>query len=501
MELRHWIGHRAARTPDRTALEWQGTKISYRELAGRIERAASALAGLGVGRGDRVAILAYNGPHYIELLFAAAHLGAIVVTLNWRLAPPEWGYILDHSGARLIVADREFWPALDTLPLPAVRRAGVDFAATAIGPAPPPGGSPDAPLLLVYTSGTTGRPKGALHTQATLAANAVAGVDAHDMIPDDRILTFLPMFHVGGINNQTLPALSIGATVILQARFAPDTALAAIAADRPSIVLLVPAVMKAMIEHPQWAAADLSSLRFAMAGSSVIPVELIRAFHRRGVPVGQIYGSTETGPVSIVLKQADAVRKEGAAGRPALGVEARVVDEAGQDVAAGRAGEIVLRAPNLMTGYWRDPTATAEAFLDGWFRTGDVGHLDDEGFYWIDERKKDMIISGGENVYPAEVEAVLDTCPAIAEAAVVARPHPTWGEVPVAVVVRRAGAALERSDVLALFPGRLAKFKHPHDVVFADTLPRNAMGKVLRYRLRETVYGPNAADTAKNPQK
>lgn len=483
-----WIDTHAARTPDKPALRWQGAGISYAELARRIEKTAAALAhDHGVRHGDRIAILAYNGPHYLELLFAAARLGAIVVTLNWRLAPPEYGYILEHSGAKLIVCDAEFATGVDGLGL-GLKRIDIDVAANSASAPAPRDGRADDPVLLVYTSGTTGRPKGALHTQATLAANARLGVDAHDMTADDRILTFLPMFHVGGLNNQTLPALSVGATVIVQGRFAPADALAAIAAERPTIVLLVPAVMKALIEHPGWAAADLSSLRFAMAGSSVVPVELIRAFHRRAVPVGQIYGSTETGPVSIVLKQDDALRKEGSCGLPALDTEARVVDAGGRDLPPGQSGEILLRAPNLMRGYWRDPQATEEAFTQGWFHTGDIGHRDEDGFYWVDERKKDMIISGGENIYPAELEAVLEACPAIAEAAIIAGPDEKWGEVPVAVVVKRPGAELTEAEVLALFAGKLARFKHPRGVVFAEALPRNAMGKVLRYQLRDR-YG------------
>ena len=305
------------------------------------------------------------------------------------------------------------------------------------------------------------------------------------MTPADRILTFLPMFHVGGLNNQTLPALSVGATVILQQRFVPDAALQAIEQERPTLVLLVPAVMKALVEHPRFAATDLSSLRFAMAGSSVVPVELLRAFHRRGLPVGQIYGSTETGPVSIVLKREDAMRKEGACGVPALGCAVRIVDEAGRDVPAGQSGEVLIKAPNLMIGYWQDVGATRAAMNDGWYRTGDIGRLDAEGFYWVDERKKDMIISGGENIYPAELEAVLDDCPELAESAVIARADAKWGEVPVAVVVRRPGSAVDADAIKRLFEGRLARFKHPHAVVFVDILPRNVMGKVLRYRLRE----------------
>jgi fatty-acyl-CoA synthase len=327
-------------------------------------------------------------------------------------------------------------------------------------------------------------------TQEALIANARNGVDAHALTGNDQVLTFLPMFHVGGLNIQTLPALFVGAAVTLQRRFEPGAALDAIAAVRPSLVLLVPAVMKAMIEHPRWMATDLSSIRLAMAGSSIVPVELIRAFHARGVPVGQVYGSTETGPTAIVLKGDDAMRKEGSTGTPALLCDVRVVDDAGRDVARGQAGEILVRGPNVMRGYWNDSSATAEALIDGWFHTGDVGHQDSEGYFWIDERKKDMIISGGENIYPAELEAVIAECAGVAEASVVARPDAKWGEVPVAVIVRRNGASVTAAEIKTLFEGRLARFKHPHDVVFVEALPRNVMGKVLRYKLRESVRRP-----------
>jgi fatty-acyl-CoA synthase len=306
------------------------------------------------------------------------------------------------------------------------------------------------------------------------------------------VLTFLPMFHVGGLNIQTLPALHAGATVFLQQRFQPGEALQAIARRRPTITLLVPAVMKAMTQHPDWRKTDISSLRIVGAGSSIIPIDLIRAFHVRGVPVCQVYGSTETAPTAIVLRREDAMRKEGSTGTAALHCDIRIVDEQGRDVRGGASGEILVRGPNVMIGYWRDEKATAAAFIDDWFRTGDIGHRDEDSFFWVDERKTDLIISGGENIYPAELEAVLAECPDIADAAVVARTDPKWGEVPVAVVVRRDGAELAPADVKALFGDRLARFKHPHDVLFVDRLPRNVMGKVLRFELRGLVAKPVA---------
>jgi len=246
-------------------------------------------------------------------------------------------------------------------------------------------------------------------------------------------------------------------------------------------------VMKALIEHPAWPATDLSSLRLVGAGSSIVPLELIRAFHARGVAVGQIYGTTETAPTAIVLKREDALRKEGSAGLPALHCDAKIVDAAGRELPHGERGEIVVRGPNLMREYWRAPEATAAALRDGWFHTGDIGHRDAEGYFWVDDRKNDLIISGGENVYPAEVEAILLECPEIADCAVVAKPDPRWGEVPVAIVVPRHGVRPTVETVKHLCEGRLARFKHPHEVLFVGELPRNALGKVLRFQLREAL--------------
>jgi fatty-acyl-CoA synthase len=495
-----WIAANAATRGEHPALICEGRTITTAAFAARIAALAAGFDALGIVPGDRIAILAYNRPDYLALVFAAARLGAIVVTLNWRLAPPEHAAILADAAPRALVVDGELRAGAAALAasLAGIRTIGLGFggdgwmsldevAAAGAGRTAPDAGSDAAPLLLVYTSGTTGRAKGAILTQGAVAWNAENAIAAHDLVPTDRVLTMLPLFHVGGLNIQTLPALKVGATVLLHPRFNPAETLAAIARDKPSVVLLVPAVMKAMIAHPDWPGTDLTSLRLAMAGSSVVPVELIRPFHARGVPVGQVYGATETGPVSIVLKGDDARRKEGSTGKPARHCAARIVDADGRDVAPGARGEILLRGPHITSGYWRDEGATREAFVDGWFRTGDIAHQDADGDFWIDDRKKDMIISGGENIYPAELEAVLEEHPAIAEAAVVARADARWGEVPVAMVVRRAGATLDADQVKALFTGRLARFKHPHEVMFVDSLPRNVMGKVQRFALREML--------------
>jgi fatty-acyl-CoA synthase len=503
MDLSGWIEGWAGQAPDKVAVHFEGADVTYAQMAARVRRLAAALKhGLGVGRGDRVAYLGLNRPEMLDLVFACARLGAMLAPLNWRLAAPEHLYILRDCGARALLAEPDFVGQCEALraALPDMKTVAYDSAAAgwlaydallaeAQGDDANPHVDHACPLLLVYTSGTTGHPKGAVLTQDALFWNAVNAAHAHDLTSADHVLTTLPMFHVGGLNIQTLPALHAGATVTLHRRFDPALSLRDIAARRPTITLMVPATMSATIRHPDFAATDISSLRLVMAGSSTIPEALIRAFHDRFVPVGQVYGSTETAPVAIYLRGSDARARVGSAGRPAVHCGIRIVDEAGNDLPAGKPGEILVKGPNLFLEYWGDPAATAAALDGGWFRSGDIGHRDADGFIWIDDRKKDVVISGGENIYPAELEGVLADCPDIVEAAVVARPDERWGEVAVAVVVGKPGCGLDVADVLALFDGRLARFKHPRDVVFVDALPRNVMGKVLKYELRERLRG------------
>ncbi|MCC6468273.1 MAG: AMP-binding protein [Alphaproteobacteria bacterium] len=500
MTLAAWLERHAAATPGKTAIRFEGRMIDYAEIERRVRAIAALLAAdRGINPGDRVAYLGLNRPEMILLLFACARLGAMLLPLNWRLAPPEHAYILKNAEPKLIFAEEEFRAGLAAI-LPALpsikgKHFGADesqwFGAMALAdatrrPDVPVAGTADSPVLLVYTSGTTGRPKGAVLTQDALEWNALNAADMHALTTDDRVLTVLPMFHVGGLNIQTMPALRAGAEVVLHRRFDPAATLDAIRSIGPTLCVLVPATMQALIDHPSWAAADLSSLRCVTTGSSIVPAPLIHAFHQRGVPVIQVYGSTETAPIAVYQRVEHAGRV-GSTGLPAKYCQACVVDDQGREVAPGVRGEIEVRGPNVMREYWRDPAATAEAFRGAWFRTGDIAHRDADGFFWVDERRKDLIISGGENIYPAELEAVLLEDSSIAECVVVARPHPRWGEEPVAVVVPRAGAACDKAAILARFEGRLARFKHPRDVVVVDRLPRNAMGKVLRYELRAWV--------------
>jgi fatty-acyl-CoA synthase len=437
------------------------------DLDNGIARCAAGLAARGVGRGDRVAFLGQNHPSQVVLLFACARLGAVQVPLNWRLAVPELRLILEDSGARLLLAT----PAFAESAAQAAPDGCAVLDATASWPeAPeaPAAGTSEDTLLLVYTSGTTGRPKGAVLTQSAVAHNAAASRAIFGMTAADHVLTVLPLFHVGGLNIQTVPALLAGATALLHPRFEPSAFIDAVERERPSLSLVVPAVMQALVAHPRWAASDLSSLRAVGAGSSEVPVELIEAFHVKGVPVQQVYGATETCPIAIAQTREEALAAPGSIGRPAPGVEARL---------APGTGEIEVRGPNVMRGYWRAPEATAAALKDGgWFATGDVGRVDAAGRWWFTDRLKHVIVSGGENIYPAEVERVLRSAPGVAECAVVGRPDPRWGEVPVAVVV--PGPDFHAESLPRHFEGRLARFKHPRAVVTVGSLPRTALGKV-----------------------
>ena len=467
------IRRHAEGVPDNIALHFAAKDTSYRQLWHHIEAATEALLSQGVKPGDRVAWLGLNDPKMIVLLFALARLGAILLPLNYRLAPAEIQAILDHAEAGFLLADPTYQPTADALKVPAAR------SLSEVTP------GEDKPVLLVYTSGTTGKPKGALHTQAGLLANCVESQHAHGFTPQDHILTALPMFHVGGLCIQTLPALSAGAQVTIHARFDADTWLHDVQTRRPTMSLLVPATLRAVISNPRFPSADLSSLQLLNAGSSPVPVSLIDAFHQRGIPVCQVYGTTETGPVSIYLQRHEAMRHAGSAGRAGVNVNVRLVDESGADVSLGQIGEIWLRAPNLMREYWRDPHNPS--FQNGWFHTGDLARCDEDGFYWVAGRSKDMIISGGENIYPAEIENILADCPQIAEAAVLGVPDERWGEAAVAVVVLAPGARLSAGDVLQLLEGKLARFKHPRQVVFVEVLPKTALGKVQKSELARSL--------------
>ena len=515
MDLSDLIDRNAAFTPSKPAIRCAGAALSYGELARQIAQCALALnAELKVGRGDRVAILAANHPAYLVLLYACARLGAMLVPINWRLAVPEQLFILRDAAVKALILEHDLAAVIGPLAeaLPEARIVGLDFAPArgarlseliegAGGQNRWPRGDASLPLLILYTSGTTGWPKGAVLRQEALLFNAIMSQHMHDMTAQDHVLSVLPMFHVGGLNIQTTPALQLGATVTLQRRFAPEAALAAIASDAPTLMVLVPATMQAMIHHARWQQTGLDSLRALTTGSTQVPQRLIDAFTQRGVPVLQVYGSTETCPLAVYSRLCGDWRRLGSCGLPGLCCEAKIVDEGGREVAPGRPGEVIVRGPNVFIEYRGNQQASAEALRDGWYYTGDIGTRDCDGYFFIHDRKHNMIISGGENIYPAEVERVLHQHEDIAEAAVIGRPDHRWAEVPVAYVVPHPGAAPEPAAIEAFCLAQLARYKVPRQFVFVDALPRNAMGKVQHFRLKElAAQGALAAALRRPPQ-
>ena len=503
MDLCSLIERNAAFTPDKPAIHFEDETLSYAAFGTRVAQTACALQfELGITRGDRVAILSLNRPDYLVLLYACARLGAILVPMNWRLAVAEQMFILADAAPKALVLEQAFAPVLPALAeqLPDARVVGLDFT-------PQRGKSFDAllagdhrndvdqvadlscPLLIVYTSGTTGRPKGAVLRQDALLWNGVMSQHMHGLTSDDHVLTVLPLFHVGGLNIQTTPALHHGATITLHARFSPDATLTAFAQGRPTLTVLVPATIQAVTEHSAWAGTDLSSLRGVATGSSIVPPHLIDRIVGRGVPVLQVYGSTETCPIAIYTRINGDRSRDGSTGLPGLCCEASVVDHNGNAVAPGMPGEIVVRGPNVFTGYWRNADATRSALQGGWYRTGDIARRDTDGYFWVLERKNNLIISGGENVYPAEIERVLVEHADIVECGVIGRADPRWDEVPVAFIVKRQGASLSADDVKAHLQSQLARFKLPRDIIFVDDLPRTALGKVQHHLLRQLDEG------------
>ena len=502
MDLSDLIARNAAFTPHKVALRYDGGSLTYAAFAERIAAAARALKSvLGVGRGDRIAILAANHPDYLVLLYACARLGALLLPLNWRLALPEQLFILADASVKVLLLQDAFAALVAPLrkkhPDVRILRLADDaegdtfdgLLAQGHGDERNPHVDMRSPLLLVYTSGTTGRPKGAVLRQEALLWNAVMSQHMHDLTASDHVLTVLPLFHVGGLNIQTTPALQFGASVTLHARFDPGAALAAIEAERPTLLVLVPATIQALIEHPGFPTTDLSSVRAVSTGSTQVPQALIDALTARSLPVLQVYGSTETSPIAIYTRLGGDLSRSGSTGLPGLCCEARIVDESGAEAPNGTAGEVAVRGPNVFFEYWGNQTATGEALREGWYLSGDIGRRDADGYFTIVDRKKNLIISGGENIYPAEIERVLLDHPGVAEAAVIGRPDPRWQEVPVAYVVRRARARVSGEEIATHVAGELARFKVPRDVIFVDSLPRNALGKVQHFLLRQ-MTGP-----------
>ena len=498
-----WLARREALSPHKIALidSLRGDRaITYREWNRAANRTAHLLCALGVGKGDRVAILAANCVEYLDLWFACGKLGAILQTLNWRLAPAELAGLVADAEPRVFIAGANFAGTAQRILASANSQArpitlGPEFDglrdAQPDTPLPDPGLCDDDPWVICYTGGTTGLPKGALLTHGSITANSVNTVMSWGLDSDDIAILNAPLFHTGGLNVFTAPLVHCGGTSIVCASFDADQVFDLVERAGVTVFFGVPTMFIALQQHPRWATADFSRLKIVISGGAACPLPVFERFWARGVDFKTGYGLTEAGPNTFWLPRELVRAKPGAVGWPLFHVHVQIRDEHGAECGPDQVGELFIRGPHVAAGYWRRPEETARAIdAAGWLTTGDLARRDADGCYTIVGRSKDMIISGGENVYPAEVESVLHGHPDVAEAAVVGVPDPKWGEVGRAYIVPRAGAAPSADGLTAFCQTQLARFKIPKSFVLVDSLPKTGAGKVDKKAL---VHGPDVS--------
>ncbi len=485
------LAHHARNTPGKAIAVFGDEPVTYAEMEARAKGLAGGLHARGVGAGDVVALLSYNCIEFIETMFAANYVGAIAMPINWRLAAPEVRYILDHSGARAFVYDDALADlAIDAATDMDIVRIPLSSFGEVRAPdaVPPPRVRSDGDALhrLMYTSGTTGRPKGVMITHANLAWKNFAHLVEFGITSADLGLACGPLYHVGALDLTTTTLIAAGATTIIHRVFDAGAVVDEIERSHVTTVWLAPAMVNAIMALPDIDGRDLSSVRLIINGGEKMPIPLIERIKRTfpSAWFADAYGLTETVSGDTFLDRDSIITKLGSVGRPCMFLDLDIWDDDGRSLPAGERGEVVLRGPKVCKGYWRDPDATAQAFAGGWFHTGDIGVRDEDGYLWIVDRLKDMIVSGGENIAGSEVERVLYEHDAVLEAAVVGRPDDRWGEVPVAFVALRPGASATTDDLIEHCHAQLAKFKVPKDVIFVDALPRNPSGKVLKRDLR-----------------
>ncbi len=488
-----WIGHHADLSPDAVALidDGRDLTLTYAALEDRSRRLAAWMAANGVGAGDRVAILAGNTTDVFEALFACAKLTSILVPLNWRLAVPELQFIVDDCRPEVLIYEDTYAEVSLDLNTPVKLQLGDDYEAAKAGADPttvgPVTATHDDAWAILYTSGTTGHPKGAICTHGMFFWNAINIGHAVGLTAASTNLNVLPTFHSGGLNLYTTPCLHLGARSINLREFDPARVLELLVSGEITHFFGVPAIYQFLAEHPGWADADLSKVQSWACGGAPMPVALLQRYADRGVVIRQGMGLTETSPTVFLTDAAHAIAKVGSVGKPALHTEIRVVDEDGEDVGVDEIGELWVRGPNVTPGYWERPEANEASFTDGWLHTGDAARIDADGYVYIVDRWKDMYISGGENVYPAEVEQVLFHHPNVMDVAVIGIPDERWGEVGMAVVVPRDTTSFAGDELIAFCDEKLARYKIPKRVTTIGELPRNAAGKVLKRELRESL--------------
>ncbi|WP_293389443.1 long-chain fatty acid--CoA ligase [Nevskia sp.] len=498
--LAEWFRRRALRAPERAALSFKDHTLSYGEMQKSIERMAAVFVSGGVRAGDRVAWLSLNHSLIMVALFACARIGAIFVPLNFRLSRPELADIINDAGAHTLVADTQHAAVIEPAraELPCRRYLLLDEAELGWGslsagmsdelPVPAAvNGLPDDVALLIYTSGTTGRPKGVMLSNGNLWTNNINWLLASDYTSQDVTLNCAPLFHVGGICVVLLPTLLVGGHVVLQQSFDPLQFLNDLERYKVTVTFAVPAMMLFASQHERYLSADLSAMRLIVAGGAPVPEPLLHTYNARGIPVSQCYGMTEATAGVTFLETERAITKLGSCGRPGLLTEVKLIDRDGNTITTpGERGEICMRGGNITQGYWNRPAETAAALdADGWMHSGDGAWVDADGFYTMCDRIKDMIISGGENIYPAEIESLLYEHPAIAEVAVIGAADARWGETVVVIAVLKAGQGLDLETLLAFVAPRLARYKLPKALHVIETMPRNPNGKIVKTELRK----------------
>lgn len=500
-----WLAKQADLRPDKTALidEATGRRFTYaafHERAGRF--AAVVRQEWRLQPGDRVALLAHNSSDYFEILWGCAKAGVILVCLNWRLAVPELEFIMRDADPVALIYDPPFAAVAaelaETLGLERVMALGDEAGigrlvyesalAQAGHPIVMPATPLDTPWYILYTSGTTGRAKGVIQTHGMVLYNALNIGLAIDLTADDVTLNLLPCFHTGGLNLYANPTFHVGGTAIIQRTFEPATTLRLLA-EEATAFFGVPAVYLFLSQHPDFTTTHFAQMRSWGCGGAPMPHSLLETYAQQGIVIRQGFGMTETGPTVFMVDEAHALSKLGSVGKPQMYVAVRIVDQNGRDLPAGQPGELLIQGPGVTPGYWQRPETTAETIVDGWLHTGDVAVCDEDGYYTIVDRWKDMFISGGENVYPAEVENVIFRLEGVAEVAVIGVPDETWGEVGRAIVVLKPGYTLTEAEVLHFCSRHLARYKVPKSAVFVPSLPRNAAGKVLKHQLRRQATG------------
>ena len=497
-----WIKKWSLLQPQKKMIYFEDRPFTYQEVNHRINQLCHLLLGMGIQKGDRVSVLLHNCPQYLEIFFAVSKIGAILVPLNWRLAEPELEFILKDSGSRILIFEPEFEEVVTSLRSNLSLSNGssisvgqscpdwaMDYEKALLGhsahePAVEWSVGGEDPHILMYTSGTTGVPKGAVLSHRKTFFNVLNADIFYNLTSQDVMIISRPMFHSGGLLVESAPVLYKGGTLILRKRFRPHEILETIQKYRVTLLELPATVYQFILHECDLAQYDMSSVRCYFTGGEQIPKAMLKEYYRKGIVISQIFGQTEASTITF-LPSEEAVLKIGSVGLPVFHGEVRIVDKQGKDVSPGEIGEIIIKGPTLMSGYWNRPDLTAETIREGWLYTGDLARMDEEGYIYIVDREKDMYISGGENIYPAEMEKLLHAHSKIFDAAIVGVPDEKWGEVGKAHIVLKPNETMAKEEALQFLRGKVAKYKIPKYVEFVEELPKTASGKIQKFLLKE----------------